>query len=243
MTFYDILIQGGWFMLPIAMCSIVGLGLFVERLVFLRNSKILPTRYIDQVQDLLNQGRFRDAETLSRQDSSPVAKVLGEGMRYAGRPRAVIAEVMEEAAGREVHGMRRFTPALGSIATISPLLGLLGTVVGMIKMFQGVVISAADAGGGADISSMATGIWQALLTTAAGLLVAIPVFLAYRYVLAMIERHTVDMEDVARRAMEYLVDGRESPVITDEIEAHERRAAEAREAATSDEQLLVEAAQ
>ena len=206
---FAFLAKGGWFMLPILLLSVVGLAFFLERLWQLQREKILPPRFLEVVGRLLETRRFKDAEDLCNQNESPVAAVLTSGLRYAGRQRDLIKEVMEETGRRELYFMERFTGALGAIATVSPLLGLLGTVVGMISMFQQVVADADKAG--VDVGLLANGIWQALITTAAGLLVAIPIFLGYRYLLGRIDRFAVEIEDVALRALDYLSDHGDGP--------------------------------
>jgi biopolymer transport protein ExbB len=206
---FDFLAKGGWFMVPIAACSIFGLAFFLERIWHLRRERILPPRFLDVVSRLLEQRSFAKAESLCHANDSPVAAILTDALRYRGRSRDLIKEVMEETGRREIYFLERFTGVLGAIATVSPLLGLLGTVVGMIRMFQQVV---ADAGAGSvDVGLLATGIWQALITTAAGLVVAIPVFLGYRYVLGRIDRYAVEMEDIGLRALDYLVAPDEAP--------------------------------
>lgn len=207
----ELISKGGWLMAPILACSVIGLAFFLERLWNLQRTKILPARFLDVVSRLLQEGRFEDAEALCNENDSPVAVVLGAGIRYAGRERGLIKEVMEEAGRQEVFYLERFTNALGSIATIAPLLGLLGTVIGMIRMFQNVVNSAEASQAMVDIGLLATGIWQALTTTAAGLTVAIPVYLAYRYVLSRVDRYAVEIEDIGLRAVEMLVDEAQSP--------------------------------
>lgn len=208
---YDLITRGGWLMAPILVASIFGMAFFLERLWSLQRLKILPPRFLEHVDRLLKKGEFDKAEALCQSNNSPIAAVLGAGIRYAGRQRDLIKEVMNETGRRELFFMERFTNALGSIATISPLLGLLGTVIGMIRMFQKVV-SSADAGSTmVDVALLATGIWQALITTAAGLAVAIPVFLGYRYVLSRIDRYAVEIEDIALKAVEMLVDVHQSP--------------------------------
>lgn len=208
---FEFLAKGGIFMIPIALCSILGLAFFLERLWSLQRTKILPTRFLEVVSRLLQERRFADAENLCMQNDNPIAAVLGAGLRYSGRERELIKEVMEEAGRREVFFMERFTNALGAISTISPLLGLLGTVVGLIRMFQRVVDSANQGQSMVDVGLLASGIWQALITTAAGLTVAIPVFLAYRYVLSKIDRYAVEIEDIGLKAMEVLVQEDQSP--------------------------------
>jgi biopolymer transport protein ExbB len=202
---FDFLARGGWLMVPILLCSVLGLTFFLERLWSLQRQKILPPRFLDVVSRLLSERRFSEAEALCHQSDAPIAAVLGAGVRYAGRPRGLIKEVMEEAGRRELFYMERFTSALGVISTISPLLGLLGTVTGLIQMFQRVVNTSAATGGGVDVGQLASGIWEALITTAAGLTVAIPVFLAYRFILSKIDHYAVEMEEIGLRAVEYLV--------------------------------------
>lgn len=209
---FALLSKGGWLMIPIVLCSVFGLTFFLERMFKLQRSKVLPARFLDVVDRLLRERRFSDAEALCNKNDSPVAAVLGAGIRYAGRDRDLIKEVMEETGRREVFLLERFTNALGSIATISPLLGLLGTVLGMIRMFQRVVTAAQGDASRIDVGLLATGIWQALLTTAAGLTVAIPVFLAYRYVLSRIDRYAVEIEDIGLKAVEMLVAEDQAPV-------------------------------
>lgn len=208
---FEFLSKGGYFMLPILLCSVVGLALFLERLWSLQRAKIMPPRFLEVVSRLLQERNFSKAEDLCNRHDNPAAAVLSAGLRYQGRDREIIKEAMEEAGRREVFFLERFTNALGSISTITPLLGLLGTVVGLIRMFQQVVASAQQGQSMVDVGLLASGIWQALITTAAGLTVAIPVFLAYRYVLGRIDRYAVDLEDISTRAMEVLVPQAQAP--------------------------------
>ena len=222
---FALIAKGGWLMVPIVACSIIGLAIFLERLWHLQRTKILPSRFLEVVSRLLQEGRFADAEALCHQNESPVAAVLAAGIRYAGQDREVIKEVMEETGRREIFFMERFTTALGAIATIAPLLGLLGTVIGMIRMFQRVVDAAQESQSMVDVGLLAQGIWQALMTTAAGLTVAIPVYLAYRYVLSRVDRYAVEIEDVGLRAVEMLVPNGQAPVDREEKRAEAREVA------------------
>ncbi len=209
---FDFLARGGWLMIPIGAASVIALGLFVERLWQLQRNKALPSRFLEVVTRLLKQERFQEAEALCHGNDSHVARVLEAGIRYVGRDREIIKEVMEEAGQREVYFMERFTGALGSVATVAPLIGLLGTVTGMIQVFQRVVNNAGS-GQPVDPGALANGIWEALLTTAAGLAVAIPAYLAYRYVLSIIDRYAIEMGEVALRAAEYLVPEEQRPAL------------------------------
>jgi biopolymer transport protein ExbB len=183
---FDLLSRGGMLMFPIGFCSIVALGIFLERLWSLQRNKVMPPRFLEVADNLLRQDR------------------------HAGRDRDLIKDVMEETGQREIHFMERFTGLLGSIATISPLLGLLGTVTGMIGVFQSVVNQSAT-GAVVNPGLLAGGIWEALITTAAGLVVAIPAFLGHRHIIAMVDRYAVEMVDVSLKALEYLVPAAQRP--------------------------------
>ena len=207
---FEFLAKGGWLMIPIGVCSLVALAFFLERVWSLQRSKVLPQRFLEVIHKLLRERRFHEAEALCHGNDSHIAALLEAGIRYQGRERAVIKEVMEEVGQREVHYMERFVGAVGAIATVAPLLGLLGTVTGMITVFQRVVNQTA-AGQAADAGAMANGIWEALITTAAGLTVAIPAYLGYRYIMGTIDRYAVQMADVSLKMAEYLVPEAQAP--------------------------------
>ena len=176
---FALIAKGGWLMVPIVACSIIGLAIFLERLWHLQRTKILPSRFLEVVSRLLQEGRFADAEALCHQNESPVAAVLAAGIRYAGQDREVIKEVMEETGRREIFFMERFTTALGAIATIAPLLGLLGTVIGIYRALINIGLA-----GSASIDKVAGPVGEALIMTAIGLLVAVPAVFAYNWLMA-----------------------------------------------------------
>jgi biopolymer transport protein ExbB len=206
---YEFLSKGGLLMIPILAASVVGLGFFLERLWALQRTRVIPPRFVEVVRNMLREKRFSEAEGLCQTNESPIAAILEAGIQHAGCDRSVIKEVMLEKGERELFFLERFVNALGAIATISPLMGLLGTVIGMIDVFRQVVNQAGQ-GGAVDPGVMANGIWTALITTAAGLTVAIPVYLAYRYIMGRIDRYAVDLEDVALEMAEFLVPESES---------------------------------
>ncbi len=201
---YQFLAKGGILMIPILGSSVIGLAFFLERIWSLQRTKIVPPRFVEVVRNMLREKRFEEAEGLCQTNESPIAAMLEAGIQHAGCEREVIKEVMLEKGERELFFMERFTNALGSIATVAPLMGLLGTVIGMISVFQRVV-NQAGAGGGVNAGALAAGIWEALITTAAGLTVAIPIYLGHRYVMSLIDRYTVEMEDICLGALDYMV--------------------------------------
>lgn len=201
---YEFLSKGGLLMIPILGASVIALGFFLERVWALQRTRVIPPRFVEVVRNMLREERFSEAEGLCQTNESPIAAILEAGIQHAGDERSVVKEVMLEKGERELFFLERFVNALGAIATISPLMGLLGTVIGMIDVFQRVV-NQAGAGGAVDPGAMANGIWTALITTAAGLTVAIPVYLGYRYIMGRIDRYAVDLEDVALEMTDYLV--------------------------------------
>ena len=193
----EILARGGSFLLPIGVASVLGLALFFERLVYLRRSRIAPLQLSEAVRTLVADGDLAELRKRCERADSPVARVLLRGLRLAGGSRAHMRESMEDGGRAELRLMRRNTGAIAAVATVAPLLGLLGTVVGMISTFQAVVESSAQGAGAVDVGQLADGIWQALVTTAAGLIVAIPVLLGHRYLAGRIDRLIGEIEDLA----------------------------------------------
>lgn len=198
---YALLAKGGWLMVPIVGCSVVALAFFLERLWSLRRSRILPYRFVDRVFDALEDRDFERAAGLCEGTSSPLAPMIEAALERVGGDRSAVKEVVEEEGRREIFYLERFVNALGAIATIAPLLGLLGTVVGMIDVFQDVVAQS-SANGQVQAAALASGIWQALITTASGLTVGIPVYLAYRYILGRVDHYAVELEELGLRAVE-----------------------------------------
>ena len=202
---FEFLARGGPIMGVIAFASVSALAIFIERLWSLQRHRIVPARFVHVVRDLLTRGRLDEARNVCSTNDSSIAVILHAGLRHAGGGRALIREAMQDRGRREAAELERFTGALGSIATVSPLLGLLGTITGMIKTFQRVNETVAQTG---DVSpgALASGIWEALVTTAAGLAVAIPAFLAYRFIIAKVDRLVIDLEEVSLDMVDLMVD-------------------------------------
>ena len=195
--YIDILAKGGPLIIPILICSVIALAVFIERLVALRRDRIFPPRLANAVVDLLDQGQHDAANSLANQHRSPLSALIMSCLdsRHLGRRQA--KERMEEVGSIEVNQLARFVSSLSTIATVSPLLGLLGTVTGMIKVFKSVASVENP-----EISQLAGGIWEALLTTVAGLVVAIPAYLAYRFLEARIERMAILLQEYGLRMLE-----------------------------------------
>ena len=191
--------KGGYLMYPIALCSVFALGIFLERLwTYLRVQKGMRT-LAHQVEPLVAKKHLDEASSMCHQSESPLAKVFLAALRSAGRNRDQIKAVVEETGRREAAPLQRFLGLLGTIATISPLLGLLGTVLGMIRAFN--VIASQGMGTPATLGG---GISEALVTTAAGLTVAIPVILAHRYLSSRLDQLSIEMEEYSLRLVDLL---------------------------------------
>lgn len=196
---YEFLARGGPIMIPIALGSVTALAILFERLWSLRRGSVIPPTLITGVRKLVARGAHDKALALCQKSPTPMARVIEGCLRYRSLKRQDIKESIEDIGRQEVAQMSRLIEALGIIAAVSPLLGLLGTVTGMIQAFRQVV--AASARGAIDPSRLANGIWEALITTAAGLSVAILAYLAYRYMMGRANRLAAVME---RQALEIL---------------------------------------
>jgi len=196
---YDFVVKGGVLMIPIALCSIIALAIFLERLWSLRRSKVTPRDFLIEIEDLIRREKIPEAITRCRKDNSSMANIIVAGIRNFGKRREIVKESIEEIGRREAATLERYINVVGTIAAISPLLGLLGTVFGMIKAFN--VISIQGVG---NPGSLAGGISEALITTAAGLVVAIPTFVLYRYLANKADALIVEMEEHSIRMVDLL---------------------------------------
>jgi len=195
-------------MWAILAASIVGVGIFFERLWSTQRSRVLPRAFVDRIRALVAKGKPSEALLLCEENGSSVALVIAASLRAFehSTTRADIKEAVEEVGAREIAHMDRNVEIVGTVATISPLLGLLGTVVGMIQVFRNFVTAYASGAVGPD--TFAQGIWQALITTAYGLAVAIPMLLLYRALLDRTNKLVMEMEEDAMAIVNMLEDGR-----------------------------------
>ena len=194
--------QGGALMIPIISASIISLFVFFERLWSLRPSRVIPPELVLLAIERSEEGRYSEAMTLCEGSSSTVAAIVYNGLKRRGQQRAHMKEALEEIGQIEVSYLNRYVELLGTIATIAPLMGLLGTVIGMIDVFRAVVTEVGVQGGMVNPASLASGIWAALITTAAGLSAAIPAFLGYKYLVGYIDRLAVELEEIGLSLLE-----------------------------------------
>jgi len=200
MNLWSYLLKGGPVMWLLLFCSVMTLTIFFERLWTLRRSSILPADLIGEIERLARLGRLQDIEELlKRNQTSPICPIIMAAVKNAGLRREIIKDYMEEAGARAAYAIDRNIDILGIIATIAPLLGLLGTVTGMISSFK-----ALSASGGVDTQLLSAGIAQALLNTAAGLFIAIPSYVFYRLMQARSGHLIYEMEKTSARILDYM---------------------------------------
>lgn len=204
---FELLKAGGILMVPIVLCSIVALAIILERLWTLRPSRVAPPDVMAELWRWIKARELNGRKLKALQASSPTGRVLASGLMNAKHGREVMKESIEQEATQVIHELERFLNPLGTIATIAPLLGLLGTVIGMIKVF-----SRMQGAGAANISTLSGGISEALITTAAGLTVAIPALIAHRYLIRRVDALVVGMEQEAVRLVEVVHGDREIDV-------------------------------
>lgn len=190
---------GGLVMVPLLACSVVALAIIIERFWTLQRKRIVPDNLVAQVWQWAQSGALDERRVQALRSGSPLGRVLAAGILHRDADRQLMKESIEEVGRLEVFALGRYISVLGTIASISPLLGLLGTVMGMIRIFSAVTKQ-----GVSDPSILAGGISEALITTATGLAVAIPALLFYRYFNRRVEGFVVAMEAEALKLVEAL---------------------------------------
>ncbi len=195
----DFFNKGGIFMYPILLCSITALAIFIERLWNLRQAQVIPRDLVSNVEDLIRREKIHEAAMLCQNNRSSLAQIFLIGIKNFGRTREAIKEHLEEVGRQEVASLGRFVEGLGTIAGISTLLGLLGTISGMIKIFSEISNQAVVNPG-----SLAGGISEALITTYAGLTVAIPTIVMYKYLQSKSNALILEMERRSIRLVDLL---------------------------------------
>ncbi len=195
---FDLILKGGIVMYPIILCSVIALAIFLERLWVLRRKAVIPSGLIENVEDHLRKNRINEAMLLCEQDNSSIARIFLSGLRNSKKGMWLVKEAIEERGGREGEMLEKRVNLLSTISNLTPLMGLLGTVSGMIKTFK--VISQ----NGGNPGLLAGGIAEALITTAAGLCVAIPALVCYRILKDKAESLIFEMEESSIKMVEML---------------------------------------
>jgi len=201
---WEIIQSGGILMWPLILCSVLALAITAERFWTLRRNQIAPADLLSRVWGWMKNDQLNSSRLKELRESSPLGRVLTAGLVNARHGRDLMKESIQEAASVEVHYMERYLNALGTIAGVSPLIGLLGTVFGMIEVFNQIVLQ-----GTGNAGAFAGGISEALVTTAAGLMVAIPALVAHRILTRRVDEIVVFMEQEATKLVDVLQGDRE----------------------------------
>jgi biopolymer transport protein ExbB len=204
---FELLKAGGILMVPIVACSILALAIVLERFWTLRASRVAPPQSINELWRWIKKKELNGRKLKALQGSSPLGRILAGGLINAKHGREIMKESIEHEASQVIHDLERFLNPLGTIATITPLLGLLGTVIGMIKVFAEIQLA-----GVGNAGNLAGGISEALITTAAGLSVAIPALICHRYFIRRVDELVVNMEQEAIKLVEVVHGDREIDV-------------------------------
>lgn len=195
----EIVKAGGWLMLPIVLCSVLAVAIVLERLWTLRRSRVVPPRLLPAIWEQMRTRGLKPEDIQRLRAGSPLGTILAAGLVTHDRARAITQESIEEAGRRVAHELERYMNTLGTIAMITPLLGLLGTVVGMIEVFN--VVTEIGVGSPRDLAG---GISQALITTATGIGVAIPTLAFHRYFRGHIDDLVLEMEQESTKLVEVI---------------------------------------
>jgi len=195
---FSIIQAAGWPIWPLLLASIIAVALIIERLVALRRSKVLPAGLLQRVVAEYRQNGSSEAMIAGLEAQSPLGRILAAGLRNVGSSREIMKESIEETGRAVSHDLGRYLTTLGTIASISPLMGLFGTVVGMIEIFG------SQSPSGANPMQLAHGISIALYNTGFGLLIAIPGMIFWRHFRALVDSFVIDMEQQAVRLVELL---------------------------------------
>jgi|Deesub1362B_J571_1020462.scaffolds.fasta_scaffold10649_2 biopolymer transport protein ExbB len=198
MSLFDIAARGGWIMLLIVFCSVLALAIFIERFVTLRKIRINARTFVLQIQNLLIRGRLDEAIKVCKQTPGPIAALTKVTLEKYNRPYEEIKEALESAGRTEIYHLEKYLGALATVAAVAPLLGFLGTVTGMIKAFMKIE----SLGGNVGPSVLAGGIWEALVTTAAGLIVGILAIIFYNYLQGKVSQYVYEMEESSYNLLE-----------------------------------------
>ena len=193
------IMKGGVFMYPIIACSILSLAIFLEKLWSLRRKRHVPLDFLQEIEHLLKENNSAKALSLCTANRSSIARIFSVGIAHYGKKREVIKERVEEVGRREASLLEKYVDALATIASVSTLLGLLGTIAGMIKIFSVIATQSV-----VNPSTLAGGISEALYTTAAGLTVAIPTLIFYRYVSSKSRALVLEMEECSTQVVELI---------------------------------------
>lgn len=215
MNLFEIFLKGGYIMWFILISSIIGLAVVIDRFIVLRKAKINVPAFMVRIRGFIKKKDISGAISYCMQEKSPVANIVRKGLKKYKYGHDRVKDAIENAGSQEISKLEKGLPVLASVAGIAPLLGFLGTVTGMIQAFMTIQ----DLAGAANPSDLAGGIWEALITTAFGLIVGIPALALYNYFLSSVKKLVGEMETVANDVIDVIQEGgKEESEIDEDIE-------------------------
>ena len=200
MPLWDLALKGGWIMIPLLVLSVIAVYIFVERYFAIRKAARTDENFMNRIKDYIHDGKIESALTLCQSTDSPIARMIEKGIQRIGRPLNDISAAIENVGRLEVFKLERGLPALATAAGGGPMIGFLGTVTGMIRAFYDMTM----AGNNVDVQVLSSGIYEALVTTVAGLVVGIVAYFAYNVLVANIEKVVNDLEAYTTEFMDLL---------------------------------------
>jgi biopolymer transport protein ExbB len=199
-SYLDLAIKGGWVMIPIAILSVLAVYVFVERIMTLQKAARIDQNFMNRIKDYIHDGKIDSAMALCQSTQNPLARMIEKGISRIGRPLNDINTAIENIGQIEVYKLEKGLPILASCAGAAPMLGFFGTVLGMVKTFMDM----SSAGNSLDIGLLSNGIYIALITTVGGLLVGIPAYFAYNYLVTKVEELVNRLESYTMEFMDLL---------------------------------------
>lgn len=187
---FDLALKGGWIMYPLVILLIIGLYIFFERYFAIKKASVPDVTFMDRIKDKIHSGKIDEAKALCESTNTPVSRMAAKGLSRLGRPLNDINTAVENVGNLEIGRLERGLPMIASIAGGAPMIGFLGTVIGMIRAFYDM----ASAGANIDVTLLSSGIYTAMVTTVAGLIVGIIAYFAYNFLVARIERVVYNLE-------------------------------------------------
>jgi biopolymer transport protein ExbB len=199
-SYLDLAVKGGWVMIPIAILSIIAIYVFIERFVTLRNAGKIDQNFMNRIKDYIHDGKVESALALCQSNNNPLARMIEKGVSRIGRPLNDINTAIQNVGQVEIYKLEKGLAVLASCAGGAPMLGFFGTVLGMVKTFMDM----SAAGSGLDIGMLSGGIYIALITTVGGLMVGIPAYFAYNYLISKVEELVNRLEAYSMEFMDLL---------------------------------------
>jgi len=200
LSLWELILKGGWIMLPLGILSIIGIYIFIERFLIINRSSREDRNFMNNIRDFVHNGRIDSANALCRSFNTPIAKMIEKGITRIGKPLNDINAAIENVGKLEVARLEKNVAGLATIAGVAPMIGFLGTVIGMVRAFYDMSM----AGNNIDIQLLSTGIYQAMMTTVAGLIVGIIAYICYNLLVARIEKLVFILEARATEFMDLL---------------------------------------